>query len=229
MHIDYDQYRNRYRTQLDRAVAFAGTSHEFFTRAKAEELVRLVQRHVGDPSRLEALDVGCGIGLIDRHLAGRFKSLTGTDVSPGVLDTASGANPDVRYELAARGRLPFNDGAFDLTFAVCVVQVVPPDERRQFVAELARVTQPHGLVVVFEHNPYNPLTRLVVRRCEFGEDTRMLGMREAERLLEENRVTPVDRGFLLLFPSRRQRLLALEHALRRLPLGAQYYLAGRPA
>jgi SAM-dependent methyltransferase len=228
MHTDYDQYRDRYGKELDRGVAFAGTSHEFFTRAKAEELVRLAQRHIGDPSQLEALDVGCGIGLTDRHLTGRFDSLTGTDVSPGVLETAARANPGIRYELADRGQLPFDDDVFDLTFAVCVVQVIPPEERPKFVAELARVTRPGGLAVVFEHNPYNPLTRLVVRRCEFGEDARMLGMAEADRLLRENGMNPIDRGFLLLFPTRRSRLVALERALRRFPLGAQYYLAGRP-
>lgn len=228
-HTDYDQYRDEYGKQLDRAVSFAGPDHDFFTRAKADELVRLVRRHLDDPRKLAALDVGCGIGLSDRHLAGRFRSLTGTDVSPGVLETAAQANPDVRYELAERERLPFGDGNFDLAFAVCVVQVVPPEERPRFVAELARVTRPDGLVVVFEHNPYNPLTRLVVRRCEFGGDARMLGMAEAERLLQGNGVTPVDRGYVLLFPSRRRRVLAVERALHRLPLGAQYYVAGRPA
>jgi SAM-dependent methyltransferase len=228
-HTDYDRYRDRYREELDQAVSFAGASHEFFTRAKAEELVRLARRHLGDPRKLEALDVGCGIGLTDRHLAGRFRALTGTDVSPGVLETAARENPGVRYELAERGRLLFDDGAFDLAFAVCVIQVVPSTERPRFVTELARVTRPGGLVVVFEHNPFNPLTRLVVRRCEFGEDARMLGMAEAERLLGKNGVAPIDRGFLLVFPSRRERVLALERSLRRLPLGAQYYVAGRPA
>jgi SAM-dependent methyltransferase len=228
-HTDYDRYRDRYREELDQAVSFAGASHDFFTRAKAEELVRLAPRHLGDPGQLEALDVGCGIGLTDRHLAGRFRTLTGTDVSPGVLETAARDNPHVRYELAERGRLPFDDDAFDLAFAVCVVQVIAPGERPRFVAELARVTRPGGLVVVFEHNPYNPLTRLVVRRCEFGEDARMLGMAEAERLLRENGVAPIDRGFLLVFPSRRERVLAVERALRRFPVGAQYYVAGRPA
>jgi SAM-dependent methyltransferase len=228
-HTDYDHYRDRYREELDRAVSFAGTSHDFFTRAKAEELLRLARVHLGDPAQLDALDVGCGVGLTDRHLVGRFRSLTGTDVSRGVLETAAHENPGVRYELAERGRLPFPDNAFHVAFAVCVVQVVPTEERPRFVAELARVTRPDGLVVVFEHNPSNPLTRLVVRRCEFGDDARMLGMAEAERLLRENGVTPVDRGFLLLFPSRRKRVLAAERALRRLPLGAQYYLAGRPA
>lgn len=225
---DYDQFRDRYREELDHAVSFAGARHDFFTRAKAEELVRLARLHLGDPARVEALDVGCGIGLTDRHLAGQFGRLTGTDVSPGVLEAAAQANPGVRYELAERGRLPFEDGEFQLAFAVCVVQVVDPEERPGFVAELARVTRPDGLVVLFEHNPYNPLTRLVVRRCEFGEDARMLGMAEAERLLRSNGVTPVDRGFMLLFPSRRKRVLTVERALRRLPLGAQYYVAARP-
>jgi SAM-dependent methyltransferase len=227
-YTDYHQNRDRYREDLDRAVSFAGTSHDFFTRAKADELVRLARLHLGDPAQLEALDVGCGIGLTDNHLSGRFRSLTGTDVSHGVLETATRENPGVRYELAERGRLPFEESAFDLAFAVCVVQVVPPAERPQFVAELARVTRHGGLIVVFEHNPYNPLTRLVVRRCEFGEDARMLDMAGAERLLHENGIVAVDRGFLLLFPSRRSRVLAVERAFGRLPLGAQYYLAGRP-
>jgi SAM-dependent methyltransferase len=227
-HTDYDQYRDRYRDELDRAVSFAGRSHDFFTRAKAEELVRLADTHLGEPARLEALDVGCGIGLTDRCLAGRFRKLTGTDVSPGVLETAARENPGVRYELAERGRLPFEAAAFDLAFAVCVLQVVPREQRPRFVVELARVTRPGGLVVVFEHNPYNPLTRLVVHRCEFGGDARMLGIAEAEPLLRGNGLTPVDRGFVLLFPSRRKRVLAFERALRRAPLGAQYYVAARP-
>jgi SAM-dependent methyltransferase len=228
-HTDYDRYRDRYREELDQAVSFAGASHDFFTRAKAEELVRLARMHLGEPTQLEALDVGCGIGLTDRHVARRFRSLTGTDVSPGVLETAARENPDVRYELAERDRLPFDNGSFDLAFAVCVVQVIAPGERPRFVAELARVTRPGGLVVVFEHNPLNPLTRLVVRRCEFGDDARMLRMSEAEQLFDENGLTTVDHGFLLLFPSRRRRLLAVERALRGLPLGGQFYLAGRPA
>jgi SAM-dependent methyltransferase len=225
---DYDAYRHRYREELDRAVSFAGTSHEFFTRAKADELMRLARRHLDEPARLDALDVGCGVGLTDRHLADRFRSLTGTDVSPGVLETAGHSNPGVRYELAERGRLPFDDGAFDLTFAICVVQVVPSDERPALVAELARVTGPGGLVAVFEHNPYNPLTQIVVRRFELRDEVRMLRPNRTKRLLRENGLAEVDFGFILLFPSRRRRLLAVERGLRRLPLAAQYYVAGRP-
>jgi SAM-dependent methyltransferase len=218
---------DRYRDALDRAVSFSGASHEFFARAKAEELLWLTRRHLGDPAGLDALDAGCGIGLTDHHLRGRFRSLSGTDVSAEALATAARENPGVRYELAERDRLPFGADTFDLTFAVNVVQVVAEAQRGRFVAELARVTRPGGLVAVFEHNPYNPLTRLVVRRFELGEDVRMLGAGNIRRLLRETGLAPVDFGYILLFPSRRRPLPALERTLRRLPLGAQYYVAGR--
>jgi hypothetical protein len=39
-HTDYDTYRDRYREELDRAVSFSGSSHDFFTRAKADELLK---------------------------------------------------------------------------------------------------------------------------------------------------------------------------------------------
>ena len=217
-----------YREALDRAVSFSGASHEFFARSKAEELLRLTRRHLGEPAELEALDAGCGIGLLDQHLGGRFKSLTGTDVSAEALETAARENPSVRYELAASDGFPFADDAVDVTFAANVVQVVPDEQRAQFVSELARVTRPGGLVVVFEHNPYNPLTQIVVRRFELRDEVRMLRPNRTKRLLRENGLAEVDFGFILLFPSRRRRLLAVERGLRRLPLAAQYYVAGRP-
>ena len=94
------------------------------------------------------------------------------------------------------------------------------------------MTKPGGLVVVFEHNPYNPLTRLVVRRCEFGEDASDAPRwREAGSLLGGRTVSrPIDRGFLLLFPTRRTPLASSRSSVpsAERPLGAQYYVAARP-
>jgi SAM-dependent methyltransferase len=216
-----------YRDALDRAVSFSGLSHEFFARAKAEEALRLARRHLGDPAELDALDAGCGIGLTDQHLDRRFKSLTGTDVSEDAIAIAKRENPGVSYKLAAPDRVPFDARTFDFVFAINVVQVVPPAERGRFVSELARVTRAGGLVAVFEHNPYNPLARLVVRRFELNENVGMVTLRSSRRLLRQSGLRTVDHGYILLLPSRRRRLLALERAARRLPLGAQYYVAGR--
>jgi SAM-dependent methyltransferase len=225
--VSYDRYRNSYEDELDRAVGFSGKTHAFFTEAKAVELLRLADRHLGDAARADALDVGCGVGLTDRHLAGRFDSLTGVDVAPGVLERARGENPWARYVLSDGDCLPFEDASFDLTFAVCVIQVIPRAERERFVSELTRVTRPGGLVVAFEHNPLNPLTRLVVRRCSFGHDASMLPLRRLSRLFAKARVSVVERGYMLLLPTARDAARKVERRLARLPLGAQYYLAGR--
>jgi SAM-dependent methyltransferase len=225
--VSYDRYRDSYEAQLDRAVGFTGKHHAFFTETKAIELLRLARRHLEDLSRVDALDVGCGIGLTDRYLEGRLGSLTGVDVSPGVLERAEQSNPWASYVLYDGERLPFPDGSFDLTFAVCVVQVIEPPRRPRFVSELARVTRSGGLTVAFEHNPLNPLTRLVVRRCSFGEDAKMLGARALTSLFRLAGLSIVDRGYLLLLPTKGSRLRRLERSLARLPLGAQYYLAGR--
>jgi SAM-dependent methyltransferase len=227
--VSYDQYRDVYEADLARAVGFTGKSHEFFTEAKAAELLRVAERHLDDPGRLAALDVGCGIGLTDRLLEGRLGSLTGVDISPGVLERAEKANPWANYVLYDGERLPFDDGSFDLTFAVCVVQVIEPGLRPSFVSELGRVTRPGGLVVAFEHNPFNPLTRLVVRRCTFGHDARMLTRERLKRLFRGAGLSTVGSGYILLFPWRGSALRKLEERLARLPFGAQYYLAGRAA
>jgi SAM-dependent methyltransferase len=225
--VIYDRYRDSYEAELDRAVGFTGKSHAYFTQAKVAKLLRLASSHLGDLRNLEALDVGCGVGLTDRHLEGRLGSLTGVDVSPGVLERAEQANPWAHYVLYEGARLPFDDASFDLTFAVCVLQVIEPAARPRFLSELARVTHPRGLSVAFEHNPFNPLTRLVVSRTAFGHDASMITLGRLARMFSTAGLEIVEKGYLLVFPFYRDMLWRLEERLARLPLGAQYYLAAR--
>ena len=85
--------------------------------------------------------------------------------------------------------------------------------------------RPGGLVAIFEHNPFNPLTRLAVNRCEFDEDAVLVRPRTAIRLLRDTALRPVDHRYVILLPSDRPAALAFERALRRVPLAAQYYVA----
>jgi SAM-dependent methyltransferase len=227
MKVDYDELRDSYASELDRAVSFSGQDAHFYTRLKALALLDLARRRLGEPARLSALDVGCGVGLTDRHLAGRLGRLTGVDVAAAAVAEAARRNAGVRYEAYDGRRLPFGDREFDLVFAVNVVQVVEPAERPGMVAEMARVARPGGLVVAFEHNPWNPLTRLVVRRCSFGGDARMLRRREARALLAGAGLEPDESRYVVFFPWNGRRFRRLERRLGRVPLGAQYYVAAR--
>jgi SAM-dependent methyltransferase len=219
---EFDRYGQTYERAVDKAIAFAGQEHDFYLAAKARRLVALAQRHLGT-GRPRALDVGCGPGSFDRHVSSAFE-LHGVDVSPAMVERARAENPDVEYAVSEERRLPHDDGAFDLAFAVCVLHHVATADRLPLLREMRRVVRPGGLVAVFEHNPLNPLTRRVVRTCDFDEGVELIGSRDLASLLGSTGFAVFGAEYLLFVPWRADRL---ELILRRLPLGAQYVVAGR--
>jgi SAM-dependent methyltransferase len=224
---EFDRYGQTYERAVDEAIAFAGQEHDFYLEAKARRLVALARRHLGTV-RPRALDVGCGPGSFDRHVSSAF-DLHGVDVSPAMVERAQAANPDVDYAVSEERRLPHDDGAFDLAFAVCVLHHVAAADRLPLLQEMRRVVRPGGLVAVFEHNPWNPLTRRVVRACAFDEDVELIRRRELAALLRGAGLDLVAGAYLLFFPWRARLLQAAERTLTGLPLGAQYVVAGRRA
>jgi SAM-dependent methyltransferase len=166
------------------------------------------------------------VGVTDRHLGDRFAALIGVDIFEGVLDAAAAANPNVDYRLYDGQTLPVADGSVDVAFAISVLHHVPPDRWRGFVGEMARVLAPGGIAAVFEHNPLNPLTRRVVSNCVFDDDAVLLRRRTATRLLDAAGLTGLEHRYIAFLPFGGRRVAPIEAALRLVPLGAQYYVAG---
>ena len=223
---DFDAWKDSYREEVEKVVAFSGQDAEYFTELKARALIDLVRRRIGDPAELTAVDIGCGVGVTDRHLAGRFKSLIGVDIFEGVLEAAAAANPQVDYRLYDGQTLPCADGSVDVAFAISVLHHVPPLQWRGFAAEMARVLRPGGIAAIFEHNPLNPLTRRVVSNCVFDEDAVLLRRRVAAGLLGTVGLTRPEHRYIAFLPFGGRRSAQFEAALRRVPLGTQYFVAG---
>ena len=224
---EFDRHRDGYADRVNEAIAFAGTEHEFYLRAKAERIVELaaeLRLEATDPS---VLDVGCGVGLVDSMLTPHFRNLVGVDVARGLLPQARQNAPDARFAGFDGAHLPFRVGCFDLVFAMCVVHHVAVEDWPQFASELARVTRPGGLVMIFEHNPLNPLTRVVVSRCEFDRNAVLLGRSRLRRLMAGAGLRECESRYILFFPWPGRLWAGLEGALRWLPLGAQHYVAAR--
>jgi SAM-dependent methyltransferase len=223
----FDAWAESYREAVERSISFSGQGLDHFTRRKAQELVRLAERHLGPTAALRALDVGCGVGFTDRFLAGAFQELHGVDVAAESVERARLDNPAVRYEICHDSTLPYPDGHFDLAFAICVAHHVEPPARRAWARELARVVRRGGIAALFEHNPLNPFTRLAVSRCEFDDGVELLGRREATALLASAGLKPLERRYIVFFPWPRSRAMRLEARLGRLPFGAQHLVAAR--
>jgi len=114
-----------------------------------------------------ALDAGCGAGLMSVELARRGFSVTGTDSSSEMVQSAArlAAEQGLRARVTIREadvhRLPFNDGEFALIVALGLLPWLHDPVRA--VAELARVLAPGGWIILTADNRRR-LNRLVEPR-----------------------------------------------------------------
>jgi SAM-dependent methyltransferase len=226
--VEFDRHAADYEEQVEKAIGFSGRAHDFFLERKATLLRELAVAELGPPHALSVLDVGCGTGAMEPFLLPEFPRLFASDIALQPLRRARRFAPGARYLLASE-RLPLRAGAFDLALMVCVLHHVPISVRQALVEEVAAVVRPGGLVAVFEHNPWNPLTRCTVSRCDFDRDARLLSAGSARALLRGAGLESVRSQHLLLVPWRGRAASWLEGALAGLPLGAQYLAVGRRA
>ena len=233
---EFDQHKETYRSDIDKAIAFSGQSHDFFTRVKAEYLVELLQdlaRERGTPSSearsLDVLDIGCGHGHIHPYLIQsdvRMK-LSAVDVAATVVEEARLTNPSVNYQSYEGERLPYDDATFDAAFTIAVMHHVPPAQWPAFLLEMKRVVRPGGLIAIFEHNPVNPLTQWIVRTCPIDDNAVLLWSGHLSRLVSQGGFVDVASRYILFTPLDGPRYRAFDKMIGWLPLGAQYYVSAR--
>jgi SAM-dependent methyltransferase len=233
---EFDQHKETYRSDIDKAVAFSGQSHDFFTRVKAEyliDLLRVLEKDRNTPSPaalpLEVLDIGCGHGHIHPYLilsAMRMK-LSAIDVAATVVEEARLMNPTVDYRSYEGDRLPYDDSSFDAAYTIAVMHHVPPPQWPAFLKEMRRVVRPGGLIVIFEHNPINPLTQWIVRTCPIDDNAVLLGSRRLWKLVAQTHFTEIESRYILFTPLDGPRYRAFDKMIGWLPLGAQYYVSAR--
>jgi len=223
----FDAHARTYEDAVQSSIAFCGREHEFFTARKVDTLVGLLDRCLGDVGSRSLLDVGCGLGLTDALLAPRVGALHAVEPAIEALEQAQARETGARYCGGDARRLPYAESSFDAAFAICVFHHIEPADRPAVASELRRVVRPGGLVVVFEHNPFNPGTRLAVSRCDFDEDASLLTQGTTKRLLEAAGLEPVEARGILYTTFSAGWAVGLDRALGAIPFGAQYYVAAR--
>ena len=207
---------------------FTGQESMFFHRRKSELIRRFFRRRRINTSGLRHLDVGCGKGELLSLLQADFKHSAGCDVSVDMMRGITGIETRVQTDPL---RIPFEDGAFDLVTAVCVYHHVPGAARGTLTGEIRRVLKPDGIFCMIEHNPGNPVTRLIVSRTPVDAGAVLLRATEARSLAAGAGLLPLEQAYFLFFPQALYRYVGrMEGLLSTLPLGGQYALfAEKPA
>ncbi len=219
--MSFDEHSADYSQKMDRALAVVGLEHDFFFEAKVRQILD-ARRRVAASGAVRVLEIGCGIGLLIQRLRPLFDDVWGID--PSISSLGQAAARDGRMIAADGVRTPFADESFDMVIAVCVLHHVPVDQRAAFLAEAARITRRDGLVMLCEHNPWNPLTRIVVGRCELDRDAVLLSQTEARRRLTAAGLSNIRSRYILFFPWRGAVWRWLEARLGWLALGGQYVI-----
>ncbi len=209
----FDAYAAKYQQLHAASVAVSGEETDYFARYKVDCLVRQ-----GVSPSASVLDFGCGIGNTIVPLVDRFADVHGYE--------PSGLSAERARSRASRAKI-YDDfervpcGTFAVVVLSCVLHHVAPTERPGVMSQVMRALAPGGRVFIFEHNPWNPLTRRAVAACEFDDDAILLGAREQRRLLSNAGFQGVALDYIVFFPRPLAFLRGLEPKLGWLPLGAQ--------
>ena len=218
---DFNAYAGNYADLIRDPIreTFAA-SNRFFVERKLQIIRRFYQTIGIETRELSWLDVGCGQGDLLRLGRTYFKSAVGCDPSEGMLESCSDLEVRPQRTMVS---LPFDDGRFDFITAVCVFHHVSISQRSLLTAEALRLLKPGGIFCVIEHNPLNPVTRLIVSRTPVDADAQLLSARQTRRMLLSAGSKLIRTQYFLLFPERIHKFAAtLEERLARIPLGGQY-------
>lgn len=198
----------------------------YFLKLKIDLIVDVAIRtfgHVNCHTR-RVLDVGCGTGDMMRGLRPFFDEVWGCDVSRGMTRRAG----EQALTMPTATQIPAADETFDLAVCACVYHHLEPGIRSDHLREIFRVLRPGGLFMMFEHNPRNPITRLIVRRCPIDAAAILLPAHEARGLIQSVGFEQTRTRYYLHFPQQMHRWLGWsERLLQVTALGGQYCSMGR--
>lgn len=217
----FDEFRGSYDEALQRGLSLSGESKEFFADGRLMWLRRYLDSHGRKAGSV--LDYGCGTGYAT-VAAERFLGATlvvGVDESEGLLADARSRPSEAAVSfLHVRELEPVP--AFDAAFCNGVFHHIAPPDRPAAIEYVRARVRPGGLFALFENNPWNPGTRLVMKRVPFDRDAIPLSSLETRRLLTAGGFRILKTVYLFYFPRWLAPLRSLEKFLTKLPLGAQY-------
>ena len=219
--VDFDDYVEDYDDILKQQLHFFNSDNSYF----AEYKVRLAKTFFQHPPQ-SILDFGCGVGRSLPFFQKYFPnaSLYGCDTSERSLIDAKNKFPSVSFH-QTHELLP-QKLQFDLIFLSGVFHHIEVADRKSIMELLSSLTKKNGKIVVFEHNPYNPVARHMVNTCPFDRDAVLLKPRELKKLFANAGMENIQCHYTLFFPEALRWLRPLENYLRHLPLGGQYVVSG---
>jgi SAM-dependent methyltransferase len=213
--IDFDDFSLNYEDKILKSFGNIDSNVSYYHSGKT----KIAKRELNfTPNKI--LDFGCGIGSMLKFLKETFtdSKFYAYDESLKSLEHLKIKYPDVNcvYSLNSVEK-------FDLIIVSNVIHHVKSTERSDLFQKIYNLLDDNGRLLIYEHNPYNPITLKVVANCEFDIDAELINKKNLIKLCNENNFQLQKSGYIHFFPSKLKILFNLEKYLKWFFLGAQYF------
>jgi len=224
---NFDQFATDYRQIHSENLKLAGADSQYFSEFKVKWLKEYLSQQMPD----HILDLGAGDGTCLQYFCQYFPQshLKGIDISELSIQEAEAKKlPNTEVKVYDGTHIPYANNTFELILVATVMHHVRFELHPPLMQEAYRTLKQGGRMVIWEHNPYNPVTRHMVNTCPFDEDAVLLTPGYSKKILKHAGFKQVKNHFTLFFPRGGffKKLHFLEKHLASVPLGGQYVSIG---
>lgn len=223
---EFDLYADDYYEQHKENIKYTGKNPDFFAEYKIEDLYTFVERN--GYSKEKVLDFGSGIGNSIPFFRKYFcdSELYCADVSINSIDISKRKYGDKEKYLQIKEIVPVSSEYFDIIYSACVFHHIGKQQHLYWLGELLRLLKPGGVLVVYEHNPKNPLTVHAVNTCPFDKNAEMITANMMKAHFDINGYQNVVIEYKMFVPLSGWFPKIINHNMRNIPIGAQYRVSG---
>ena len=222
----FDSYSKNYNELLNNSIRQTGYDVENLVAAKLHKLRSLFPSLSEKPFRL--LDFGCGVGNLYGQIVEFFPAAIYTGVDPSkdsILKARSHYHGDANFQEDSCKLWEKNE--YDLIFSSGVFHHIPHVEHKVLIDKLSSLLKKGGILVIWEHNPLNPVTQKIVRDCPFDEDAVLVPSKNLKNLFTQVSLSNIQVIYTTFFPKFLSTLNFMDPYLGWLPLGGQYLVTGQ--
>jgi 2-polyprenyl-3-methyl-5-hydroxy-6-metoxy-1,4-benzoquinol methylase len=224
---EFDEYASDYFKSLGHPIRGLIKDTYYFIHTKANIINNVVSTHFKDCDYVNIIDVGAGIGLFEKFIHDEKIHIFGIDVSFKMLQVAIAiGNIDTKcYCQADAEQLPLPDNSADIIFSSCVLHHISDEKIENVIKDLKRVCRPGGMIFIFEHNPYNLLTQLVVKTTRLDRKARLIPSKKLLTMANHLGLTKIKIEYILYGSLGFDKFISSRLSfLTGLPFGGQYYI-----
>lgn len=213
--------------------------HKYFVKVKSLHFLENIKKMCNRLYDLNCIDLGCGTAETTEYFQDKFKYTVGCDYSFGILKFAMQKELEHIFLINSLSEvLPFKENSFNVAVLFNMIHHIDSNEKLiQTLKEVCRVLKKDGLIVIYEMNPLNPLTRYVINTNEIDSSVNLDGYKkslypttfytwETRSIMKQCGFNIWEQQYLCFFPKFLSFLLPIERFLTKIPIGGLYSVFG---